>query len=229
MWLEVLKALKSRWLPWSLLLVSVALGMLSKVGYDSEKIARQNAEATRDSTRSISTKQGEVYARLLYQTQVELTGALASAAHIRGLRPVAQDGVTVVSRYADTVAVHRGRGSVPGNVQGDKAQQDSLQFFGPPVSGVVSVTVKDSTFFWSAHLRPSPVPLALSIGCGKDGPEFTATGAPWVSVLIDPGSVEPRVCNPPKIHRSIVEKGLTATGAVFVIVKVVSLVKSIVH
>jgi hypothetical protein len=89
----ITKILASRWLPWLLSLVLVVFGLLSQRQVNWEKVSRQNAEAALDTTRSISTKQGEVYARLLAQKDVELAGALASAAHQRGSKPVAQVGV----------------------------------------------------------------------------------------------------------------------------------------
>lgn len=204
MWLELAtKALKSRWLPWSLLLAVAGFSMHLGSSLDYQKIATQNAVAARDSTRSISTKHGEVYARIIAQKDVELGGALATVAHLRRLHPVAALPLVITVGGVDTTATH---GTVGGNGQSaagadstgaGRSIRDSLVFTPPPIGGVVTVDVRDSTIYWTARLKPAPVPLTLSLGCGKDGPEVTASGPSWVATEIKTGQVDPKVCNPP--------------------------------
>jgi hypothetical protein len=225
----ITKILASRWLPWSLSLALVVFGLLSQRQVNWEKVSKQNAEAALDTTRSISTKQGEVYARLLAQKDVELAGALASAAHQRGSKPVAQVGVVTKPRGVDTAATHLlpGANETDPGVRGSAVRSDSLVLKGPPVVGTVAVLVDTSAIHWTAKLRPSPVPLSLSVGCGKSGPELTASGPDWVETEIKPGQIDPKVCNPPgtKFWTGVKWGGGVALGSVVLLKILIGVIK----
>jgi hypothetical protein len=207
MWLK--KIVTSRWLPWSISLGLAVFAMHSQGEMNWERISRQNAEAALDSTRSISTRHGDVFARIIAQKDVQFAGALAEASEYRRLHPKLAVSVVVRGGTLDTSTTHtvptgvgdrHADGLQPSNAVHagpDGARSDSLVLAGPPVRGVVSVAVRDSTFFWAAHLRPSPIPLEIGLGCGKNGPEILAHGPSWVETEISPGTVDPKVCNPP--------------------------------
>lgn len=202
--------LTSRWLPWSLLLVLGAFVLLSRREMDWQRISRQNAEAALDVTRSISTRHGEVYARIIAQKDVELAGALREAAGQRDLRPVAGVGISLESQGLDTTATHpipprtvvSGSGD-PGGPEGtevhpgERSLRDSLVVVGPPVEGVVGIELRDSTILWTARLKPSSIPLTLSLGCGERGPEAMVQGPIGVETEIVRGQIDPKICNPP--------------------------------
>jgi hypothetical protein len=184
----------------------------------AETIALQNALAATDSTRKLSAHKDTVYARLLAQKDVQLAGALASVARKQGDKPRAVVTVTARGRSLDTTATHVSTGGGGRGI----ARSDSLVVAGPPVQGVVKATVTDSTWLWSARLRPSPVDITLAITCGKKGAEILGTGPPGVpwSIGYKDGVVDPTLCNPkPSQFGRGVRTGVLLTGATYVVLR----------
>jgi hypothetical protein len=192
----------------------------------AETIALQNALAATDSTRKLVAHRDTVYARLLAQKDVQLAGALASVARKQGDKPRAVVTVTARGRSLDTTVSHpRGNfccRTVPHDSVSRPWQRDSLVLPGPPVQGVVTATVTDSTWIWSARLRPSPVDITLAITCGKKGAEILGTGPPGVpwSIGYKGGVVDPTLCNPkPSQFGRGVRTGVLLTGATYVVLR----------
>lgn len=186
----------------------------------SGQIALENALSALDSTRKIAAGHDTVYARLLAQKDVELRGALATAVRSRRDVARAQLAVRVHAPALDTTATHRGSVAASDD---RSSLGDSLSFIGPPVEGVVRVSVRDSTFYWAAHLRPSPVDLTVAISCGETGPEAFVHGPQWVkNITISAGQVDPKVCHPaPSKFFSGVKTGVVVTVGAIVTVKII--------
>lgn len=216
--------------------VGIAAGLLlsaafSHFGQDSarkERIARQNVQAALDSTRKILAHHDTVFARLLVQKDVELSGALRTVASQRHYNAKLSAKLALRSAERHTTESHTQPGDLAGGAVGNDppvSVSDSLHLAGPPVEGTVGVTVTaqpDTTvrFAWDARLRPSPIDLSVGVGCGKDGPELIANGPPYLSVGIDKGEIDPKVCNPlPSVGP--VGKGLQVVGAAAVILGIV--------
>lgn len=222
------------------LLLSTAFSLFGSDSARKERIARQNVEAALDSTRKILANHDTVFARLLVQKDVELSGALRTAASLRGDNAKLSAKLALRGAEQHTTESHTVGGDdtpLPAVQGGDggtgESVTDSLVLAGPPVEGTVGVTVTAQAdtslrFHWDARLRPSPVDLEVAVGCGKDGPELTAHGPPYLSVDIERGEVDPKVCNP-AVSIGPVSKGLRAVGAVAVVAVVVKGVVALFH
>lgn len=197
-------------------LFSVTCGSNSK-----DRIALENLNAALDSTRAIAAKHDTVYARLLAQKDVQLTGALHDVARAQRDRPRAVVTVTGRGSVLDTTARHRFVDA------GHGIRRDSLLFTVPPILGRVDVAVTDSEMLWAAHLRPSPVNLTLALTCGPKGPEVLAKGPGWISTSVEGGQVDPTVCHPkPSRWFAGVKTGVAITAGTYVAVKILG---SILH
>lgn len=188
-----------------------------------DRIALENLHAALDSTRAITAKHDTVYARLIAQKDVELTGALRTVAHRQHDKPRAVVTVAVGGRGLDTTTSHTRTdvGGVEGSTGQHFSASDSLSLTAPPVVGTVKATVTDSTWLWSAHLRPSPVDLTLALTCGPNGPEVLAQGPSWVSTSIGTGQAASEVCHPkPSRWFAGVKTGVVVTSAVVVALKI---------
>lgn len=179
-----------------------------------ERIAAENLKASLDSTRALSAEHDTIFARLIAQKDVELAGALAKAAKKQGDKPKSVVGVKVTGTEVRADTSHK---------QASGPIADSLVLSKPPITGVVKATVKDSTWFWSARLRPSPVDVTVAVGCGKAGPEVLVDGPDWATVNIGANStVSPNVCHQsPSKWWSGFKSGVVVSGATYVAIRVV--------
>lgn len=186
------------------------------------QIAAENAAAALDSTRAYYAKHDTIYARLLAQKDVQLAGALRDVASQRSDKPRAVVTVTARGRGVDTTATHVSGDVVSPSRPIPGTRTDSLVLAGPPVEGVVSATVTDSTWYWRAKLMPSPVDITLALTCSKTGPEVLASGPPWISASIGSGQVDPKVCHPtPSRWANGFRAGVVFTGTAYVVFRVV--------
>lgn len=228
LWAVLSKLSVEGWLVVALIIVCV-VGVFKynalaneKAALDQQvKVTAANDSTYRDSvTKYIASQNGLLVTaqRDLYQQSVVLDSNQATIAKGQKVSAVFQDSIKVL-------------GKVLAMKDSIKPIHDSTEFVyadsldGPSVLGHVRVeipfspdTANPKPAVISYALRPAPFTVTMNIGCPVNTmapPVLTATTPSWITMQIERGTIDPRVCTPiqPSAAFSITPKHALVIGA----------------